>query len=79
MQLISTLTGTGWLRTKEAGSAVANYRLNIYRQTSGPEHGQFVTRGVLAAGPGRSWWGRSIARLCWCWTQESRLTSASSS
>ncbi len=49
MQLIATLTGTGWLRTKEAGSAVATYRLDIYRETSGAEQGQWVTRGVLAA------------------------------
>ena len=49
MQLIATLTGTGWLRTKEAGSAVATYRLDIYQQTSGAEQGIWVTRGVLAA------------------------------
>ena len=49
MQRLATLAGTGWLRTREAGSAVATYRIVIYRRVSGPKQGEIVTDGVLAA------------------------------
>jgi hypothetical protein len=32
MQRIASLSGVGWLRTREVGSAVAHYRIEIYRQ-----------------------------------------------
>jgi hypothetical protein len=59
MQHVATLSGDGWLRTRETGSAAATYRIEIYRHTGGPEHGRLVTHGVIAA----EGWALAVARL----------------
>lgn len=59
MQHLATLAGTGWLRTRDTGSSVATYRLEIYRHASGPEHGRVVTNGVIAA----EGWALTVARV----------------
>ncbi|QJP14693.1 hypothetical protein G3545_14190 [Starkeya sp. ORNL1] len=51
MHHLATLSGTGSLLTREAASAVATYRIAIYRHTSGPQQGVTVTQGVLATAP----------------------------
>ena len=59
MQHLATLAGTGTLLTREAGSALATYRIALYRRLSGPEQGQIVTEGVLASAP----WAVTVARI----------------
>jgi hypothetical protein len=59
MQHLATLTGTGSLSTREAGSSIATYRIAIYRHMSGPEQGRTVTQGVLAA----EGWALVVARI----------------
>ncbi len=49
MQHIATLIGAGWLRTRSSGSSTARYELNVWRRNSGPQSGQLVALGKLAA------------------------------
>lgn len=51
MHHLATLSGTGSLLTREAASAVATYRIAIYRHDSGPQQGVTVAQGVLATAP----------------------------
>lgn len=59
MQHVASLSGVGWLRTRDTGSAIANYRIEIYRHTAGPEAGLLIGQGALAT----DGWALAVVRI----------------